>query len=869
MEQISPPSPTLAPEGDATRRVGVWGERYGWRLFGWLASVVILVVIVGFGVLVARLSRGPIDAGAFAPRVVAALEQRLGPGYSVQIGAMSVVRQAYGLAFAMDGFAIATNSGHKIVAAPRAEIYLHPLSLLFGMIKPNRIDVYDLTVSMRVLPNGAVSVSADENDAAQNGAAVSASQKTGQPPGAPAPLPAVRRAEVLKQAGAAIDAIFDLAASADSPIAKLDHLGIERGRLIFIDELADQSRTFNDLQFSLDRRRGAATIDVAATGSSGRWRVKGLTRGPRLEAHQIDVEATGFSIDEIRLIIGARAGGVDSDMPLSAKFDASFGVDGSLVSANARFAFGAGFYRFDDPDFEPVFVDEFVGSAHWDPNARTIAVDQIDYFSGQTRLFFNGSVKPPQAPGAPWSITLALAEPGFIGPERNSEKPTQIDKLIADLLFDPDARRIEFQHMAATGPELGAAASGSFDWNEGPHLRLGASASRCAMRSVLAFWPSFGAAPVRAWLAAHVLGGTLQSGTLAIDFNELDLRMMRAQHPPPDASVAAEYVVSDGALTYLSGAPPLSGVNGRGRTTGRTSVFNASSAYVDLGAGHRLDLANGSVVVPNAAQIPTPLKIAADVKGGVDTLAELLAKPAFAGYAALPLAPETVKGQIDGHFGYDTKIGQGANPKEGVLSVVARVENFSAEKLVGKEKLDQGALDVFVDHGEIRASGTGHIFGAPATIELKRIGVEPGVGSIGFVLDDAARAKAGVTLGAALSGPVGVHLATTFGEAHAKANVALDFTRAVFDQPIPGLFKPAGRPSKASFLYRDEDNGASLEQIVFDGAGPQARGVAQLGADGSSFRPNSVRSKSRRATNPRRCDEVGRWPTSCRAWRGA
>jgi hypothetical protein len=59
-------------------------------------------------------------------------------------------------------------------------------------------------------------------------------------------------------------------------------------------------------------------------------------------------------------------------------------------------------------------------------------------------------------------------------------------------------------------------------------------------------------------------------------------------------------------------------------------------------------------------------------------------------------------------------------------------------------------------------------------------------------------------------------------------------TRTGLLYPLPGLFKPAGRPAKASFLYReDERGGANLDQIVFDGSGASAKGALQLSADGS------------------------------------
>ena len=48
----------------------------------------------------------------------------------------------------------------------------------------------------------------------------------------------------------------------------------------------------------------------------------------------------------------------------------------------------------------------------------------------------------------------------------------------------------------------------------------------------------------------------------------------------------------------------------------------------------------------------------------------------------------------------------------------------------------------------------------------------------------------------------------------------LDFARTGLNYPVPGLFKPAGRPAKASFIYREDERGsATLDRFVFEGGG--------------------------------------------------
>jgi hypothetical protein len=101
-------------------------------------------------------------------------------------------------------------------------------------------------------------------------------------------------------------------------------------------------------------------------------------------------------------------------------------------------------------------------------------------------------------------------------------------------------------------------------------------------------------------------------------------------------------------------------------------------------------------------------------------------------------------------------------------------------------------------------------------------------------MDEAARAKAGLPFGATVAGPMGVKLTGDVGVAHPQAQVELDLTKTGLIYPTPGLYKPAGRPGKATFAYREDERGAAtLDQIVFDGSGPSARGVMQLSPEGA------------------------------------
>jgi hypothetical protein len=828
------------------RKRGFWRAHHA---VGACLSLFLLALICGFGLLAAVLAIGKLNLDTLKPFLTSSLQNRLGPAYHLDIGGLAIERQDHGLALAIDGFNVSAADGRRILSAPKADLIFDPLSLLTGSFRPSRVELEDLHVELLIRPDGGLDLNAgdearasgapatppaaSEESSQETSASTSVQTSVAAPTSAPAP-----RGKILRQAGESINAIFDLAAGGDSPIAALDHFGVRRGLLLFDDLAAGQMRRFEDFEFSLDRNRvggrGVAEIAISARGPSGKWSVRGSARGARGEPHDLSIEASGFSIDEIALLAGKASLPIDSDIPLSIKAEASFAAAGHVIQANARLGLSQGFWRFDDPDFPPVFIDELFAAAQWDGANHRAVIEQAQIFSGATRFFLKGSITPPPSDNAPWSIAFMQTEPCVIGPDRAGEKSVAISTLHGDLRLDLPNKILSIARIEVSGPEVSVAMQGSVDWINGPHLRVGLSAGRMTAAGVLAVWPNAVGAPVRGWAGDHLLGGTLESARAAIDLDDVDLRVMRAQHPPMDDRISIDYAFKDASFTFVDDAPPVTGLNGQGHSSGRSSRVTGGGAAIETGPGRRIELSDGVFSMPDFTILPLALSVTARARGGLDALGELLARPAFAKVASLPLDPKTTRGQFDAVFTYGARLTPVFDPALATIDVSGKVENFSAERLVGKEKLEQATLAVRVEGGVTRVTGTGKLFGAPATLELNRKGSEPAQGIIAFPLDEAGRAKAGLSFGSTVAGPVAVKIVAEVGEARPQAQVELDMTKTGLNYPVPGLYKPAGRAAKATFAYREDDRGgANLDQIVFDGSGPSARGAMQFAADGA------------------------------------
>ena len=88
----------------------------------------------------------------------------------------------------------------------------------------------------------------------------------------------------------------------------------------------------------------------------------------------------------------------------------------------------------------------------------------------------------------------------------------------------------------------------------------------------------------------------------------------------------------------------------------------------------------------------------------------------------------------------------------------------------------------------------------------------PAQAQVAFTFDDAARQRAGYAI-AGVSGPILATIRTPIPVENVDTQIDLDLTRTNFDNPLPGLVKPAGKPAKSSFTLTRHGEAMSLEQF--------------------------------------------------------
>ncbi len=786
----------------------------------------------------------------FGPRIASALDQRFGRGYDFSLGRTFMSGRGLTPTLGVDGLTLKDSSGRTILTAPRAEVSIALLPLIAGHVVPKRLEVFDVEVRLALLPDGSIAqpiAPGSEETIALTPPLADQLVKEGAPGDLLRPAPSQGagaqnagtpaepkpRALLVKQMASSLRLLIDSLTNPDSQIAAVDRVGITRGRVVIDDRSAHQQMTFDGVNLSFDRRSGGTTFNLSVDGPNGRWSANGLASGAPHAERRLMLSLQNLSLDEILLATGARSIGADFDMPLSAKFSVGLRPDGVLSEAIGEFDFGAGYFRWDDPKDEPMMVDSIHGGLHWDGAARRIVVDPVKLVAGDTKGAVAGFVALPEREGDPWLVNIQNVDPWIAAPDRPRQKTVVVDYVALTARLFLTEKKFVVDRLMAGGPQAGFAMAGDVDWTNGPRMRFGASLDPTPIAVVARLWPSFLVAPVRSYLLDHVEQGIIEKGTMQFDFNAADLAAMRDEHPPPDDSLLIDFSVSNGSVEFLAGVPPLTGVDGVGHVTGRTTTFTTTSVgMLDGGAGALTAAAGGTFHIPDAAQKPTPAAIVTRIAGSVETIGDLLSRDALKPYASLPLDRSTLKGQVDGQLEIDLNLQPNMSPADTSLKINAAVANFMAENLLGKEALDAATLSVIVDPSGLKASGQGRMFGAPATVEMTQAAGKGAFATVHLTMDEAARAKQGLDGVPGITGPIGAVVSAPLGAGgDIKADVELDLTHTGIEWP--GASKPPGRPGKAKFSLSAANGQTLLDQIALDAGPILARGVIALGSDQS------------------------------------
>ena len=797
-----------------------------------VVGVTALTMLVAYGLLAARLSQGPIALDWLTPRIKSALEGHLREGYSFNLGDAALESSDNGPVMTFNALTLTDPRGQILLSAPHAVLAVHPLAVAGGNFVPERLELTGLDVKFLVAADGGVSISAGRaiDVAAPTPALESSSAPTvAAPPALSAP--GVPPLATTVERG--LKSLLDLVGDPESPFGVLDHFSIARGRLVFDDPRRGSRTVLDGLAATYDKDGAKVRVDVLVNGPQGAWSLKAEANGAHGAARSLQFEVHDISPDEIALALGLPSPPLQSDMPLSLRISAELGADERLTAAAGNFALGAGFVKAEITDRREWLIDEVTGNLVYDAAEKLIRIERFRLDAGRSHVELAGTVKPPIDGDTEWRMDLASGD-AAVASARPGEESVALSRMTLVAQYDPSRQTMRVDNLALEGPEanvrIDALLTGLPDR---PTLKLGLTAGRMPMRSVVRLWPAFAAPDARGWFQDHLHRGMLEGGTMRLDYDAATFAIARADGPLPDNSGRIDFSVSGASIDSLPGLPPFTNVDGSGRVTGRTANFAATRGLIDLGDGKKITVADAAFNVPEVHVKPAPATLALHVQTNMDSVSELLGRDALKSFHFAPPDTQHIKGQLDGLLNFDLKLSPKMAPDDIALHGNATVNAMSIDNFLAKEKLEGATIAFSLGKDGLKGKGEGRLLGGPATIELRKPGNGAGEATVGLTLDEAMRTRLGFAHLQGMSGSVGARVTAPLDQAEdPKAKVELDLSRLAIDGLVPGWSKPAGKPGKASFNLAAAKDGMRLDQIALDAGGLSLTGSAQLGADG-------------------------------------
>lgn len=773
-----------------------------------VSGLLLVLAMVFVGVFVAVLAHGPINLENLKPSIARSLEDRLGPRYKVAIGPMALMRGPSGLGLGFGGIEIRDAQGRVIVAAPSGKVGLDVLSLMMLEVKVRRLELDGLEVKMRVRPDGSLSVAASSvKDAA--------SLELGPPPaGAPADLASVAAGLIEAMAGSQ---------------QALDHVSVLKGRLEVANEALVRTSVFQDFSLAFDKDGDGARVAVGAKGPSGAWQINASATGGAKRS--LSVEVRDIALDDLILLSKTRPP-FESDMPISARLDATLTPEGALKTMSGHFGLGAGYFNTDDPDQEPLLLDEATGKVLWDAAEARFRLDHVEALASATHFRFDGWLAPPAAAEPTWRAHLQSKDI-VLGGERPGEQAVELDDVALDAHFLPMEARLTLDRLSVHGPRVKGEMSGEVAVvADGPTMKLDIKVGQSALLDLVRLWPSAVNPEARSWCIDNIKGGELLSGSMKLDWDSKMFADALAKKAVPADSVHGEFSARDAVLTLLPGVPPATGVDGVGLITGRVFSMTGKHGVIELAPGRRIQGSDLYFKVPDTTPAAiVPAQGGAHLTGSADALADLLSREAIKHFAGFAVDPASVKGQFQGQLTLDLGLGKDIKPENQKFRAEGSVTNLQLDKFLSNERFEQGALEVSADSGNLKITGQGLINGLAAKVELIKASTEEGSVLLTVALDDSARSKLGFNLAPTIQGPMTVKVKAPLGKS--SLDVEVDLAKVTIDSPEGAVLKAAGKPGKATFNVKQAADAVSISAISLEAGPLQAKGSGQFSPEGA------------------------------------
>jgi len=822
------------------------GERWFWRLA--IVVVSLLVIFAGcFGALWWRLGAGPINLDMATPWLAAAIEDNIGHGNTVEVGGTQIERAGRIRIAVRIRDIIVRDRDHAIVAsAPKAEVRLSGSALLLGRLRAESLNLVDAELSVRITPDGYVTVSTGDN-ARPLATGVASKKEAGLPATFPRQTPSGTASPQPNQPTASTPAFDSTQAGLLAGLDWLDSLsltgldgqnlneiGLKNGSLIVDDQQRGNKWNFQNISLSLRRPSGGGVaLSVAEEGRDG-WSLRVTVGPPANGVRSVDIKADKVSTTNILLALRVKNLNYSANLPLSGELKGELGRDGLPTYFRGKVTAGTGdIVDSDTPEF-PLTIDSAEVNLEWDANKRVL-VAPFKIISGQSRITLLATLEPPNDNISEWQLGFGGGTVLLAGND-NNDPPVIFNRVSIGVRFDTDKKRVTLTQADFSNGEIGVAGTGSIDYSAEPRMMLGFAGTQMSVGALKRIWPALVVADVRQWVIDRVERGTIQR--IEVGVNSPVRNLSRKGPPIPDDGLNVNIVTNGVTLRPVDGLPSIRDADLKAHVTGRTANVSISQGAADTPGGRKLNVADAVFEIADMAPKPVQSKVRFRIDGPVPAVAELLASDKLSDLSATLIDPNASKGTTSAVVNLALPIKRDVARADVNYTVTADLGGFSADRLMMNQKVEANSLKVLANNQGYQVKGDVKINGQPASLDYRKQNDGDADIKLQATLDEASRAKFGFDLGSAVSGSIPVKLTGKIGSDNTRLGIDADLTQLKLDNILPGWVKAQGKSTHATFNVVQKPQSTRLEDIVIEGGGASIKGSLEVDQNGDLINAN-------------------------------
>ena len=748
------------------------------RYVGYGIGGLVVAWCVVLALVYLRLLFGPVSIDGFAPRIAAAVEARLPPGFQLDVSGADIERVGAGFGVRLTDARVRDAQGAPMFSAPAVTVGFSLLSFASGDIAPRSLILSAPNISL---------IGGGEATGTLNAADI------------------VAIAFVVLNPDGGIEEL-DVTEATVSAAGEGVHLEGVHARL-----------------FAEHSGSGPSSIALEARGGltpQSEWAANG--RLVRRDDGGISGELAFADLVPDALFPATTAGPrrIAAETPVSGQVSFATLLDGTLADARFDILIGAGRIQAgDDVSFK---LDEARISGSWDAARRVMKIAPSRFLAGRSRAVLGGEIAFPDNRSMSYgTVPIGLGFTDVHIATREDAEPVVIDAVVFDAVYEIAARQVRVGRFDFLAGDASISMLGYLRQAPGsPGIALRGEAARMSMDVFKSLWPEGVAPATRDWLMRQVHGGDIVNATVNVSIEPGELAAVGGLANLSRNAVSVTFRIEDADFGYFYDLPAIRSATLDGRWTPSSFEleFVGDKARIDLPASGPVFVTGGSYMLRDTRVNPVQAELEILTRGPLPSHLLLLDHDPLNVPTSRGMDIAQTAGDVAMRMTMDMPIREGLTIADTGLIVDATITGlrFPASP---EQVIEKGDVTLTIRNGLLRVSGEGQIDGVKADLSVS----EPIYGNAGeserqvsLILDAKSRKALGLDFGDFLQGEFPVVM-NELDEG--RRRVEADLKNARLYQPAVGLDKPPGSPATfAAILSPDaETGGTRLSDIRLSG----------------------------------------------------